>query len=148
MFLCDTCPSDQSENFNNFCLQLLIYRNLIITNTWSAVQRSLWSRTGLLLKVALKTLKCSHKIRGWRFQTRKIRFKWIKVLVGPALCFWVKMLTLGQHGGAVISTVTSQLEGLWFESTSGPGAFLCEVYMFSPCLRGFPPGTLALSFSP
>ena len=46
----------------------------------------------------------------------------------------------GRHGGAVVSAVASQQEGPGF--VSGPArAFLCGVCMFSPCLRGFPPGT-------
>ena len=40
-----------------------------------------------------------------------------------------------KHGGVVVSTVTSQLEGSGFDSQLGPGAFLCGVCMFSPCLR-------------
>ena len=44
------------------------------------------------------------------------------------------------RSGAVVSAVASQQEGHGF--VSGPArAFLCGVCMFSPCLRGFPPGT-------
>ena len=44
------------------------------------------------------------------------------------------------RGGAVVSAVASQQKGPGF--VSGPArAFLCGVCMFSPCLRGFPPGT-------
>ena len=40
----------------------------------------------------------------------------------------------------MVSAVASQQEGPGF--VSGPArAFLCGVCMFSPCLRGFPPGT-------
>ena len=46
------------------------------------------------------------------------------------------------------STVASQQEGLGFDSRLGRGVFLCGVCMFSPCLRGFSPGTPASSHSP
>ncbi|KAF7664099.1 hypothetical protein LDENG_00189080 [Lucifuga dentata] len=46
---------------------------------------------------------------------------------------------MGRHGGSVVSTVASQQEGPGFDSGRGR-AFLCGVCMFSPCLRGFPPG--------
>ena len=35
-----------------------------------------------------------------------------------------------------------------FQVRSPPGAFLCGVCMFSPCMRGFSPGTLASSHRP
>ncbi|MEQ2288518.1 hypothetical protein AMECASPLE_023410 [Ameca splendens] len=52
----------------------------------------------------------------------------------------------GLHGGAVGSTVALQQEGPGFDSQ--PGVFLHGVYMFSPCMRGFSPGTPASSHSP
>lgn len=30
----------------------------------------------------------------------------------------------------------------------GLGAFLCGIFIFSPCVHGFPPGTLFSSYSP
>ncbi|MEQ2244212.1 hypothetical protein ILYODFUR_014794 [Ilyodon furcidens] len=52
----------------------------------------------------------------------------------------------GLHGGAVGSTVALQQEGPGFDSR--PGVFLHGVCMFSPCMRGFSPGTPASSHSP
>ena len=42
----------------------------------------------------------------------------------------------------MVSTVTSQQEGhkVLGLNPGRSGAFLCGVCMFSPCLRGFPPG--------
>ncbi|MED6252827.1 hypothetical protein ATANTOWER_017656 [Ataeniobius toweri] len=50
------------------------------------------------------------------------------------------------HGGAVGNTMALQLEGPGFDSR--PGVFLHGVSMFSPCMRGFSPGTPASSHSP
>ncbi|MEQ2291497.1 hypothetical protein AMECASPLE_013944 [Ameca splendens] len=50
------------------------------------------------------------------------------------------------QGGAVGSTVALQQEGPGVDSW--PGVFLHGVCMFSPCMRGFSPGTPASSHSP
>ena len=52
-------------------------------------------------------------------------------------------LSYGQHGGAVASThLTARVLG------QRPGSLLCGVCMFSPCLRGFSPGTPVSSHIP
>uniref|UniRef100_A0A3B4D421 Uncharacterized protein n=1 Tax=Pygocentrus nattereri TaxID=42514 RepID=A0A3B4D421_PYGNA len=57
--------------------------------------------------------------------------------------------TYGRHGGVVGIAVASQRGGPGFDSPAGrPGSSLCGVCMFSPCLRGFPPGSPVSSHSP
>ena len=48
----------------------------------------------------------------------------------------------------MVSAVAAQQEGSRFKSRLGRGIFLCGVCMFSPCKRGFSPGTPASSHSP
>lgn len=48
----------------------------------------------------------------------------------------------GQHGGAVVSALASQQEGLRFITWRLTGALLCRVCMFPLYLCGFPPGAV------
>ncbi|MED6244588.1 hypothetical protein ATANTOWER_017287 [Ataeniobius toweri] len=63
----------------------------------------------------------------------------LKILLVSVFPFWL-------HDGAVDGSAALQLKGCRFESW--PGVFLHGVYMFSLCMRGFSPGTLASSHSP
>ena len=58
------------------------------------------------------------------------------------ICIFISNdFTMELHGGVVVSTVASQQEGSRFK-------FKLGVCMFSPCVRGFSPGTLVSSHCP
>lgn len=48
--------------------------------------------------------------------------------------------SIPQHGDAVVSTVALQQESFRVSNMMDDGGFSVPSYMFSTCLRGFPPG--------
>ncbi len=57
--------------------------------------------------------------------------------LGPCILI-VYMISEGQHGGSVVSTVVSQQEGPGFDTWVRVGPLFFGVCMFSPCLLGIP----------